>query len=78
MQKMLKKLMLALVLCSLLTTGAVLAQEEASAETTAETSDNPIVPGVGTFVLFIGAGAVLLVGVTMIARNNFQGDNKSK
>jgi hypothetical protein len=37
-----------------------------------ETAGN--VPGVSAAMLFLGAGAIVLVGLLMIARDNFRGD----
>lgn len=67
-----KHLLLAVLLSGLLLAAPVLAQETA-AETTEEAA--PAVPGISTLVFLLGAGAIIIVGGALIARDNFQSDN---
>ncbi|MBZ0303315.1 MAG: hypothetical protein K8J31_26470 [Anaerolineae bacterium] len=69
MPKLFKSVLPTLLLLSLLFAIPVaLAQEEAAAETTA------IPPGISVGVFLLGVLAVLAVGITMIARDNFKSD----
>lgn len=72
MHNRLRRSIIALALCLfllMLPLGGIMAQEGGAEGAAAETAS---VPGVGTFVFFIGAGAILLVGVAMIARDRFK------
>lgn len=71
MNKLAKPLMVALVCGLLLALPALaLAQAEPAA---AEQPPAPV--GIATLVFLLGAGAVMLVGGAMIARDNFRGDS---
>jgi hypothetical protein len=74
MQKTLRKLLLALVLCSFLIVIPLVMAEEASvaeAQTTTEVDNSP---KPAPLIFLLGAGAIIIVGAVMIARNNFRGD----
>lgn len=66
----LTKTLAALALCGLLLAlpALTLAQAEPAAE------QQPVPVGIATLVFLLGAGAVLLVGSVMIARDTFTGD----
>ncbi len=67
---MMKHLALTLLAISLLlAVPLTFAQEEAAAETEAAA------PGISTLVFLLGAGAIVIVGSTMLARDTFQSDS---
>jgi hypothetical protein len=65
------------LLCALLLLGPVAgvgAVEEPPAPLEEEAAE-PVVPGASAFIFFIGAGAVLVVGAAMVARDNFKDES---
>lgn len=67
---MMKHLALTLLAISLfLAVPLTFAQEEATAETAAPA------PGISTLIFLLGAGAIVIVGGTMLARDTFQSDS---
>lgn len=70
----LKKAAVVFALCLLLTALPAFAQEATpeAAPATAETTEAPPA-GLSTLILLLGAGAVLLVGGVMVARDRFSG-----
>jgi hypothetical protein len=73
MRDMPKHLLATLLLGALLlsVTGLTAAQE-AAAETSASA------PGISTLIFLLGAGAILVVGGAMIARDSFRADGDDK
>lgn len=68
--------MLALVLCSFLTLiPLALAEEAPAAEAQTTTEETAAPPGAATFMFLLGAGAILIVGLAMLGRDNFRGDS---
>lgn len=68
----LKKALILVLLCAMLLTvaSATFAQEAPNAETPTSSTEAPA--GLGTLVLLMGLGAVVLVGGVMVARENFK------
>lgn len=65
------RVLLIALLLTMPLTGALALAEEGPA-----TSEQPPAPvGIATLVFLLGAGAVVLVGGAMIARDNFRGDS---
>lgn len=90
MRKLFRLLTLTLVLCSLLAVALpiTVAQEHEATEEVAHESEaivsegavaepSSTVPGVSAAMLFLGAGAIVVVGLLMIARDNFTGETES-
>lgn len=75
MQQTFRKLIIALALWSLLiAVPLAMAEEAAGAESqAAQAATAP--PGAATLMLLLGAGAILIVGLTIMARDNFRGDS---
>lgn len=66
--------MMGALLCALLLLAPVASADEAptGGAPAAEATGAPVVPGLSAFIFFIGAGAVLVVGGVMLARENFK------
>lgn len=75
MEKTFRKFLLALVLCSFLIAVPLTLAEEAPGAETQTTEEVASPPGAATFVFLLGAGAILIVGGAMLARDNFRGDS---
>jgi hypothetical protein len=63
-------LLILFALSLLLTTPALLAAEEAAAET----PSSPV--GISTLIFLLGLGAVIIVGGAMLARDSFKSENE--
>lgn len=73
----LKKLAVVFAVCLLLVALPVFAQEAAPEAAPAAEAAETAPAGVSTLVLLMGAGAVLLVGGVMVARDRFSGGQSS-
>lgn len=74
MRKIAKVLLVGLVCALLLMPAVMTAQEEATTETATsqEASANPI--GVTSLIFLMGAGAIVVVGGAMLARDSYRED----